>query len=129
MKKFLTVICTALVIAVLAITVAGCSQSGKIKTAFKEAGYEITEVSAKDCDDLTNLLKTDEQKAEIGKYQVFTCKQFERTATVIIFPSEKVMEEVLGESTYKNKLDGGYVNGDCYLVKSCTDALYVFKNA
>lgn len=118
-----------MLVAVFAFAIAGCSQSGTVKTAFKNAGYEITVVEANDSEELKSLLKTDEQKAEIDKYEVFTCKKFERTATVIKFPSEKVMTEVLGESTFKTKSDGGFINGDCYLVKSCTDALNIFKNA
>lgn len=121
--------CAAALITIMALTAVGCSQSGTVKAAFKDAGYEITSVKAEDCKELTDLLKTDEQKAEIEKYEVFTCEQNKRTATVIKFPSVEVMTEVLGENTYKSKLEGGYVNGDCYLVKYCTDALYVFKNA
>lgn len=129
MKKAIKVLGIACIIAILAIAVSGCGKLSKVKTAFKSAGYEITAVAVDDSADLKSLLKTEEQKADIDKYEVFTFKHFERTATVIKFPDEEVMKEVLGESTYKTKSEGGYINGDCYLVKACTDALYVFKNA
>lgn len=129
MKKILKVLSVALVIAVFAITMAGCSKTGDVKSAFKKAGYEVTSVAPKDCEDLVNLLKTDEQKADLDKYEVYTFKNAERYATVVKFPSAELISEVLGASTFKTKNDGGYVNGDCYLISSCTDALYVFKNA
>lgn len=129
MKKVLVAISTALLIVILALTFAGCGKSGQIKSAFKKAGYEITAVAVEDSKDLSGLLKTDEQKELINKYEVFTCKRDARVATIIKFPSLEIMEEVLGEKTFETKTDDGYINGDCYFVSGSTDALYVFKNA
>ena len=129
MKKVLKLFAVAALIAVLAVCFAGCGKSGQVKSAFKKAGYEITAVAVDDSTDLKSLLKTDEQKELINKYEVFTCKRDARTATIIKFPSEKIMEEVLGESTFKSKTESGNINGDCYFVKGSTDALYIFKNA
>lgn len=129
MKKVLKVFAVATLIAVLAFCFAGCGKSAQVKSAFKNAGYEITAVDVEESSDLKSLLKTDEQKELIDKYEVFTCKRDERKATIIKFPSEKVMEEVLGESTFETKEKDGYINGDCYFVSGSTDALYVFKNA
>lgn len=129
MKKLIKVFAAALLVTVMIMAFSGCGKSGNIKSAFENAGYEITAVAAKDSEDLTGLLKKDEHKADIDKYEVFTCKNAMRTATVIKFPSADLIPEVLGESTFKTKSDGGYVNGDCYLISSCTDALNIFKNA
>ena len=129
MKKLLKIFCTVALISVLAFSLSGCGETATVKNAFKNAGYEITNVEPDDSDELKALLKTDEQKKDIEKYKVFRCKHFERTATVVIFPSEKTLKEVLGETTFNSKTKDGYIKGSCYLVKSCTDAYYIFKNA
>ena len=41
MKKFITALCTALVVVVLAFTLSGCSTYGKIEKAFVKNGYEV----------------------------------------------------------------------------------------
>ncbi len=129
MKKILKIFCVSALISVLILALSGCGESVSVKNAFKDAGYEITNITPDDSDELKALLKTDEQKKDIDKYKVFRCKHFERTATVVIFPSEKTMKEILGESTFNSKTKDGYIKGNCYLVKSSTDAYYVFKNA
>ena len=58
MKKFLTTTICAILVTLLALTVAGCSMEGNVKSAFKKAGYEVTAVEAEDCKELNNYVNT-----------------------------------------------------------------------
>ena len=155
MKKYLTFICTALLVALLVLTFSGCNKEGAVKTAFKKAGYEVTLEVSGNCKELTDLVSTyitnstsdDSEKEKptqedvIKKWKIYTCVNENRKAAFIKFPSVDDVKLALGENTFKNKSDGGYVNENCYLLTTCTidgtlvfssinmDALYVFKNA
>lgn len=159
MKKFLTIISCTLLVALLALTFSGCSKDGDIKTAFKNAGYEVTSVKSEDCKELSDLVGTyvtnlnkqntddDSKKKEvkkedvINKFKIYTVSFENRKGAFIKCPSEKALELALGETNFKSKTDSGYINGNCYFITTCTiggtsfyksantDALYIFKNA
>lgn len=154
MKKYLTLICAALLVLMLALTFAGCNKEGDVKAAFKKAGYEVTYVNPEDCDDITSLISTyitnatagDEskqitQEEVIKKLKVYTCTNQNRKAAFVKFSKAKDVELALGENVYNTKKTGGYVNENCYLLTSCKikgvsfvssinyDALYIFQNA
>ena len=154
MKKYLSLICTALIVVLLALTFAGCNKEGDVKAAFKKAGYEVTYVNPEDCDEISGLISTYITNATAGekakqitkeevikKLKVYTCTNENRKAAFVKFPKAKDVELALGENVYKTKSSGGYVNENCYLLASCRikgnsffssvnyDALYIFQNA
>ena len=133
MKKFLAAISTALLIVVLALTMAGCDNSGKIQRAFEKAGYEVTVTKAEDNKDLQNLLD-EEQKKDINSYAIISCVEKEglikQSALIFKFPSADTIKEVLGEDGYNKAVESGLVNGNCYLFLPLgTDVVDIFKNA
>lgn len=129
MKKVIAAVCSALLVVVLAFALTGCDKSGSIERAFKNAGYEVTSVKAEESSDLLKLLN-DEQKKEISKYKVIACKKDASVATVIKFPSEDTLKEVLGETVYTKMEETGFINGNCYLITlDLLKALDIFRNA
>lgn len=133
MKKFITAICTALLVVVLAFTLTGCDKSGKIKKAFEKEGYTVTVIKASDSKVLTDLLSEEDMK-EIDEYEVFNCSKSAGLSsgivTIIKFPSDDKLKEVLGEEAYNKAEEKGYVNGNCYLaVPLGADVVKIFKDA
>ena len=75
MKKVLTAICSALLIAIFAFTMAGCDKSGSIKKAFEAKEYTVTSVNAQD-PTVQSILKsalTEEQVNKINEYEIILC--------------------------------------------------------
>lgn len=129
MKKFLAALSTALLIVVLALTLSGCDNSGKIQKAFEKEGYEVTVTKADEDSTLLSMLD-DEQKKDISQYSIITCKKGLHVASIIKFPSANTIKESVGESDYDKLVESGFVNGNCYLVFTIdTEVIGIFKNA
>ena len=129
MKKVLISLSTALLVVILALTMAGCDKSGSIQKAYENEGYTVTVIDAKDSDALKTLLGED-AKDEIDKYAVYVCSKGLITVSYVKFPSADTIKEVLGEDGYKKATESGFVNGNCYLlVPSLAGANDIFINA
>lgn len=130
MRKVLVAISTAILVVILALAFAGCDNSGKIKKAYEKAGYEVTVVKA-DKDSEVYKLLDEEQRKDIGKYSIITCKKdLLNSAIIVKYPSESVMKDILGEEIYNKAVEAGLVNGSFYLsLPVGTDVIEIFKNA
>lgn len=130
MKKFLTVLSTVLLVALLALTLTACGDSsGSIKKAYEKEGYTVTTADAKDNAALKTLLGED-AKDELDNYEVIVCTKGITTVTIVKFPSADKLKETLGEDDYKKAEENGLVNGNCYLlIPSLPGVNDIFKNA
>ncbi|MCI8369867.1 MAG: hypothetical protein HFE41_01650 [Clostridia bacterium] len=132
MKKFITVLSCALLVVLLALTMAGCDASGGIKRAYEKAGYTVEVTSSKGNEWLESNL-TEEQKKDLDKYAIIVCKKTTESATIIKFPSAGAIKEVLGEDGYDKAVESGLINGNCYLLLplglNIPKIIDIFKNA
>lgn len=144
-KKILVAISTALLIVILAFTMAGCDKSGSIVKAFEDKEYTVTEVST-DNDDAKSLLKTagltDEQVQNASEYKIYLCTAkgiaaITSSGLVIKFPSSGDLKEFLtvedkdgnkDASAYDKAKEDGSINGNC-LYFGAPAGKEIFKNA
>mgnify|MGYP001087542507 CR=1 FL=1 len=110
MKKILSAISLALITIVIALTFAGCDKSGNVKKAFENEGYTVTEMNAKESTALAGILSSD-QKEKIDQYSVKGLQ----SATIVKFSSKDEIVDFLGEEGYNKAVEGGLVNGNCWL--------------
>ena len=102
MKKVLTAICSALLIAVFALTMAGCDKSGSIKKAFEKEEYTVTTVNA-DNSTVQTILKaalTEDQVNKVNEYEIILCvgkglNAVTGSGVVIKFPSSGELKDFL----------------------------------
>lgn len=145
MKKVLTAICSALLIAVFALTMAGCSSYGKIEKAFVNKGYTVSTNLEKYQDKLLEALnaESEEEAKAICTIHLLT-KNDELTglvptnyAFIFEFSSTKEMNEKINESEtlkglIKDVQNSDLVNGNCVLFPLSLDykgMTEIFKNA
>lgn len=144
MKKVLVAICSVLLVALFALTMAGCSSYGKIEKAFTKQGYEVVTDVEKYQSELLDALnaKTEEEaKAActfhlIVKYDDLTGKIPTAAAFIFEFKSTDEMRKKIAESNtlkgmIKDAQNSDLVKGNCVLfpllsVKGMTE---IFKNA
>ncbi|MDE6504716.1 MAG: hypothetical protein K2L42_02465 [Clostridia bacterium] len=129
MKKVLVSISAALLVVLLALTMAGCDKSGNIQKAYENEGYTVTRIDAQESTALKTLLG-EEAKDELDKYAVFVCTKGLQSVTFVKFPSADTIKEILGEDGYDKAVKSGFVNGNCYLlIPGLPGVNDIFKNA
>lgn len=144
MKKFITAVCSAMLVVVLAFALTGCSKADKIKKAYEDAGYEVTTVSIKDSSKAKAALVlfgfTDDQVKEAESWEVISATKaaLASPAFVLKFPSSSKLKEFLtvekedgtkDTKLYDSQNEAGHVKGDCWLFAGVGNAEEVFKNA
>lgn len=146
MKKFLTALCTSLLVVILAIGLAGCSKADKIKSAYEEAGYKVVTATVKDNNEAKSALKalglTDDDLKEAENWEVISATKVSLsdggTALVLKFPSSGDVKNFLtiekddgskDTTAYDKSVENGNVNGDCLLLIGVGGAKDIFKNA
>ena len=145
MKKVLTAICSALLVALLALTMTGCSSYGKIEKAFVKEGYTVSTNLEKYQDKLLEALNAEsEEEAKamctihlLTKNDALTGLVPTNYAFIFEFSSTKEMNEKVNESEtlkglVKDVQNSDLVNGNCVLFPLSVDVkgmIEIFKNA
>ena len=144
MKKVLTAICSALLIAVFALTMAGCDKSGSIKKAFEKEEYTVTTVNA-DNSTVQTILKaalTEDQVNKVNEYEIILCvgkglNAVTGSGVVIKFPSSGELKDFLtvedsegnkNTTAYDKAKDSDSINENC-LYFGFSAGKEIFKNA
>lgn len=129
MKKFLTALSAALLVVILALTMAGCDKSGNIKKAFENEEYTVTTVDASN-ETVQTLLKaalTEDQVSKVNEYEIILCvgkglNAITGSGVVIKFPSSGELKSFLtvedsegnkDTSAYDKAKEDGSINGNC----------------
>lgn len=140
MKKFLVAVCSVMLVALLALTMTGCSSYGKIEKAFVKEGYTVETDVEKYQDQLLKALNADseeEAKSSCTIHLLVKKGIIPDVAFIFEFNSTKELREKISESDtlkgmIKDAQDSDLVKGNCILfplsldVKSMTE---IFKNA
>lgn len=144
MKKFLKAMSAALLVVILALTMAGCDKSGSIQKAFEDAEYTVTVVDTSDST-VQSLLKaayTEEQVEEINSYSIYLCvgkgvNALTGSGLFIKFPSSGDLKSFLttedsegnkDTSAYDKAKEDGSINGNCLYV-GASAGKEIFKKA
>lgn len=133
LKKFVTVLTMALVIAVMSIGLVACGKSASIKKAFEKEGYTVTTVKADDDNTLVKTLYSaadEDGKKILDKSELILVNKSLLSGIVVKFPSTSDLKDYLGDN-YDKTVEAGLVNGDCVLLTlDLTGAVSkIFKNA
>jgi len=133
MKKFLKALTAVLAVVVLAVALVGCSDKyGKIKKAYEDAGYTISEVVASEKESQLKDTLGEEQYNKIKDSKILFCnKSLVNLAFVVTFGSTDELKDFYGdEDAYNKAVESGYVNGNCVLLLGLTQGdRDIFKNA
>ena len=143
MKKVLTAICSALLIAIFAVTMAGCDKSGSIKKAFEKEEYTVTTVSTSDStvNSILKPLLTEDQLKKANEYEVILCagkglNLLTGSGVVIKFSSSSELKDFLtvekdgnkDTTAYDKAKEDGRINGNCLYFGSSAGK-EIFKKA
>ncbi len=134
MKKFLKALTAVLAVVVLAVTLVGCGDKyGKIKKAYEDEGYSITEVTASENEEkLKAIGMSNEQFEDIKNNNIMLASKGLNVAFVISFTATDELKDYCSKKSaeyYQKMVDEGYVNGNCLLLTISPAAKEIFKNA
>lgn len=140
MKKVIIALCTAMLVAVLAFAMTGCSKAGSIVKAYENEGYTVSETKL--TEESKTMLKSfgvdEEALNDAESWALYTATKglAAKPSMFVKFPSASTLKDAFtSEDKDGNKDTAAYdklvsdnrIKGDCLYISLIMDS--IFKNA